>query len=446
MKRPFLLLACLGALSLAACTGDSALPSPTGKGAIRAINAIKGSPDISFLIEERGLASMGYSQSSTPTNYDDFEYNFNFNVRVAGEAEPRRVATEALKVEADRDHTLVLTGDVLSPTVTVWTVDTRTWGESDTVFEARFAHLIDGVGEIDVHFNPVGTPVAAGQQVTRLSFGEIMDPRDFDEESYIMTITAAGDIDTVYYTSGELSFTAQTAHLISAFAGNESITAPVFVRTMTARGAEGTFPDSVAQPTIRFINSSRALGATDIYSDEILTNQVVENLGFGEVTGDITTTTDQKTFYFTPAGSTAMIVFEDDTPTFFASSHNHVVALGEYALVHYVPERASISTAVRFRIFNGALDNASFDVYLTDRDEALTEESFPRIVSVGFGSASPIAEIAAGNYDVYLTLPREKTELAGPYPVDVALGDVVELWALDTADPNVIEIREIPNP
>jgi hypothetical protein len=446
MKRTFLLLACLGALSLAACTGDSALPNPTGKGAIRAINAIPGSPDISFLIEERTLASIGYSQSSTPTKYDDFEYNFNFEIKVAGESERRRVATEALKVETDRDHTLVLSGNVLNPTVTVWNVDTRAWDESDTVFEARFAHLIDGVGEIDVHFNLVGTPVAAGQQVARLSFGEVMDPRDFGEDIYVITITAAGDIDTILYASDEQSFTAQSAHLISAYAGDEDVTVPVVVRTMTAVGATGTIPDIAAEPTIRFINSSRALGATDIYADETLTNQVVGNLGYGEFSGDITTTTDEKTFYFTPAGSTAMIVFEDDTPTFFATTHNHVVTLGEYALAHYVPERASISTAVRFRIFNGASDNSSFDVYLTDRDEALTEESIPRIVGVGLGFASPIVEIAAGNYDVYLTLPREKTELAGPYQVDLALGDVVELWALDTADPNVIEIREIPNP
>ena len=101
MKRTFLLIACLGALTVAACTSDSSLPTPSGKGSIRALNAILASPDIGFLIEERSLGSLGYNQSTTQTRFDDFEYNFNFEVFLPGSLDRDRVATFAHKLEAD---------------------------------------------------------------------------------------------------------------------------------------------------------------------------------------------------------------------------------------------------------------------------------------------------------------------------------------------------------
>jgi hypothetical protein len=94
MKRILLLLAGIGTLLLGACTNDSALPNPTGKGAIRAINAIKGSPEVAFLIEERTLGGIGYKESSAPAEYDDFSYNFNFDIVYPGERSTTRVATD----------------------------------------------------------------------------------------------------------------------------------------------------------------------------------------------------------------------------------------------------------------------------------------------------------------------------------------------------------------
>ena len=66
------------ALAATGCTGDSALPEPTGKGTVRAINAAKGSPSINFLIDERPLESVVYKTASQGRQWDDFEYNFNF--------------------------------------------------------------------------------------------------------------------------------------------------------------------------------------------------------------------------------------------------------------------------------------------------------------------------------------------------------------------------------
>ena len=149
MKRILVLIACCGALALGACTSESKLPNPTGKGSIRAVNAMPGSPDIRFLIEERLLSNVSYKQATAPVDFDDFEYNFNFDVLLPGESDPVRVATETVKIEKDREHTFVLTGDYMSPAVSVWTIDEREWTESETNFEMRFAHLAaSGEGQV----------------------------------------------------------------------------------------------------------------------------------------------------------------------------------------------------------------------------------------------------------------------------------------------------------
>ena len=153
MKRTFLPLACIGTLLLAACTSDSSLPEATGKGSVRAINAIPGSPEVGFLIEERPLGGVRYANSTAPTSYDDLSYNFHFEISYPGEFVFTRVATETVKVEADGDHILMITGDINAPDVTVFNDIVREFGDTDTVFEVRFLHAAATLGDVDVYLS-----------------------------------------------------------------------------------------------------------------------------------------------------------------------------------------------------------------------------------------------------------------------------------------------------
>ena len=108
MRRIFVFLACIGALSLAGCTSESALPNPTGKGVVRAIHAIPGATSVTFRIEERTLGNINYGQASPPATYDDFEYNFNFDIFVPASRDATRIASVTQKVDADREHVFAL--------------------------------------------------------------------------------------------------------------------------------------------------------------------------------------------------------------------------------------------------------------------------------------------------------------------------------------------------
>ena len=71
-------------ICLGACDSGSGFPEATGKGRVSAINAIVGSPNINFLIEERSIGNVPYQAASPVASYDDLSYRFNFDISVAG--------------------------------------------------------------------------------------------------------------------------------------------------------------------------------------------------------------------------------------------------------------------------------------------------------------------------------------------------------------------------
>ena len=50
------------------------------------------------------------------------------------------------------------------------------------------------------------------------------------------------------------------------------------------------------------------------------------------------------------------------------------------------------------------------------------------------------AILAAGSYDLYIAETAQKVALAGPYRLDVAVGDVVDLIVVDTMDTAVLDV------
>lgn len=452
MKRTFLLIACASALFLTACGGESKLPNPTGKGDIRAVNAIAGSPEYIFKIEERTIAGVRYKESTIPVPYDDLNYIFNFDVRFPGDLTQTRVASQALKVEADRDHIFVLSGDLTAPTITVWNGDIREFDGTETVFEARFSHASASLGDIDVYFDPAGTVPGTFPPAATLSFGDIGDAIDFSEDDYVLTITPANDlISPPYFTSRDTHFLPQFAHVVTVFDGDGNDTGPVAVRSMTSVGQPLLLADTRFPPKIRFIHSAYtlALEPVDVYDDDLLTNLVASNLQFKEATVDIDTTVETKTYYFTPANSTATILFDQEITSPAPGTFTHVYAYGDtnsWVGSRFVPDRATSLVSAKLRIFHGALNFSLFDVYLKDRDELLVEDDSALIVGATFGLLAPGLQLVAGSYDIYLTEQGNKIEIAGPYAIDVADGDIVDLIAVDTADPDIIELVGVPVP
>ena len=67
------------------------------------------------MIQLCSLGNLNYKNSSTPTLYDDFEYNFNFDIINPGEDEAQRIASTTQKVDNGVEYVFVVSGDLANP-------------------------------------------------------------------------------------------------------------------------------------------------------------------------------------------------------------------------------------------------------------------------------------------------------------------------------------------
>ena len=85
------------------------------------------------------------------------------------------------------------------------------------------------------------------------------------------------------------------------------------------------------------------------------------------------------------------------------------------------------------------------DFYLLDAGAVLEDEA-PFFRGVSPGLATPTINPAPGDKEMYLTVSGEKTIIAGPVPLTIALGDVFEYLSFDNVDPAIADLVEIPLP
>ncbi len=442
MKRIYGLLLIAGSLLLGACGGDSSLPEATGKASVRAVNAISSSQQINLLIEESAIGTATYAGTTPAARYDDLDYTFNIEAFYVGDGAFRRVASQFIDFEANKDYTLLVGGSLAAPTITLWEGDERSFDEASTVFEARFAHASDSLGTVDYYFADPAIAPTLGEQVATLSFGEIAAPVDYEAGDYVTTITAAGDPNTVLYRSETTTFAALSALIVTSFDGGATTAAPVVVRALNTLGSNISLPAAGVPPTIEFVNASMDLGATDIYDDESLTTQRVTNHGFLDQSTETDIAVDDNTFYYTPTGDTATVLLEGTVPAFGGTRYRLVAVgpAGDLGTRVVVPDRQPVETHAKLDLFNASYNFDFLNVYAVDAGTSI-DEAIP--VSAALASLQAVATVrlAAGSYDIYVTEFQDTVILAGPYRIDVIEGDIVEPFIIDTVDPAVLDVH-----
>jgi Domain of unknown function (DUF4397) len=436
------------ALLLGACGGESSLPKATGKGSIRAINAMPASPDLNFLIEERSIGTLPYRSATAISNWDDLDYTFNFDVFFAGDTQTTRIASEYIDVVADQEYTLVISGSLASPTVTIWETTEREFATGATVFQVRFAQNADYfTGPIDYYFAPVGVAPASGEAVATLSYGEMATAQDFESGSYVLTITSANNPADILYTSGESAYTAQADLIVSTFNATPSDIGNFTVQLIGASGGSARLVDSTVPASVEFLHAAMDLGTSDIYDDETLLSQVLANHAYEDLSAGIQITPGVNTFRYVPAGSMGAITLEGELNA-SPGIRYRIVAGGvstAFQTMVTVPDRRPVESAAKVGYFQTSNNYAFLNLYLVAQGESIDGKSPIRAGFPPFFDAAP-SEIAPGNYDAYITEFGETAVLAGPVNVDIALGDVVELVVFDTADPAVLDLRLFGHP
>lgn len=441
-------LALLGfVLALVACSKGSQFPEPTGKGTFRAINAISTAPAINFRLEEvtgQRILPMLYRDMTSSSRFDDFEYNFNFEVRFAGELRDTRVATRTQKIEANKDYTFIATGAVESPTILMWVGDERSFEAEEAVAEVRLAHLAESVGAADFYFAPAGVAPVLGEADGTLAFGEVLPAQDVEAGNYVLTVTAAGDPATILFQSVVVTYAVQTAAIVAIFDGTADDTAPVSGRGLvTIGGSSFTINDARYPSTLSFVQASQPLETVDIYADEALTNQVIAALPYAGTSAEIDVADGEQNYFFTPAGTTGAVVFETTVIPGRSRRFEHysIGETGEFLGISGARDTQPVEIYPTLAVTNMLFNEQIVDVYVVAAGESIAD-IVPRFSAL-YGFISGRLPLQAGVYDIIVTANGSKTPLAGTQ-VDLANGDVARFTLFATADPNVIEI--LPQP
>jgi len=441
------LLAAFIAIAIVACGSDSKLPVASGKGKIRMINALPTSPDIAFLIEERTLDNVVYKTNSSPGQWDDLTYTFNFDIRRPLQAESTRIASRSLDVVRDVEYTFVVRGPLDAATVDLWEIPVRSFSGNETIFEMRVGHTAESLGAVDVYLGLESAAPDLGNLVATLAPGEVSSPADVEQDTYIVTITSSGNPGDILYQSVPAQIVSNQSVLVTVFDGDANDTAPATIRIFNEQGLSSARPDARFPPTARFVHATTDLGTADIYDDAALQNRIVADFAFGEVTGDIDMATGELTITATAPGNIGAILLEDTLTTFAGSRVNYYfTVLGDELTGAQVPvDRRSRETEARLTFFHSASNHNFVDLYVIEAG-ASVEDSLPRQIGLGYGLQTQSVRLDAGSYDIYVTAAGEKTVLDGPISLEAALGDVFEAVLLDRVDPSLAEFKLFPPP
>jgi hypothetical protein len=439
--------AILVAFALAGCHGESSRPEATGKGSIRAINAIPVSTDIAVRVEERSIAGVSYKESFAPSFWDNLSYTFNFDAVLALGEEATRIASQPLDVVADIEYTMVIRGDLQSPTISIWEIPERDFSDSTSIFEMRVGHASASMGTVDVYYALEGVAPVLGEQIATLAPGEVTAAADYNENSYVLTVTVAGDPGNVLLRTAAATVAGSQSVLISLFDGDGNDTSPYVARIFNQVSLATDLPDDRFLPTIRYIHATSDLGTSDLYDDSGLTNRIFAALPFGDTTGDLDTPLGETPITFTAVDNVGSTLFATTVTTALGSRQDVYVIRGVDGPTsqQLLVDRRSIGTIAKLAFFHASTNHVTADLYVVDPGQSI-DEVFPAAFGVVFGFRTGSIALAPGDYDLYVTTSGEKTVLDGPIPFTAVLGAVYDGLLIDRTDPGLAEFKILPPP
>ncbi|MEQ9563905.1 MAG: DUF4397 domain-containing protein [Woeseiaceae bacterium] len=439
--QAFATVALSGLLAISGCE-ESQFPEATGKGSLRGINAIISAPEVRYMIEESTSSRVPLGFKDTTTfRFDDLSYAVNFDVQLAGDVTLTRIATASVDVVANTAYVFALTGTLASPVVLQLEYPERQWTGNETVFEGRALHLSTTAGELDVYYAAPGTAPVLGNARASIGFGEISPAFEPTAGDYELILTTHDDPTDVRYRSRTITQGAATSVIYSVFDPDPSITGNLSVRVMATTGGGAELADNDSPPEIRVMHAAFGTGNTDVYVDDDFTATFVSDLAFGEVSPYLGFTADDTPMTFTPTGDPGVLLLEDSL-TVFPGTLDTVFLVGDPAELDIIAIQNNprpIETTGRVRLVNLADNSDLFDVYIHGASDLLPD-IFPSFISLPFRSTTGYLNRDDDSYVITITEAGEKVAVAPPLSLDLALGDVVDLAILDTADPNVFDL------
>ncbi len=410
---------------------------------MRGINSIVTSPELIFLTEERPMGNVNYRGVAGFTQWDDLSYNFNFDVIRPNAAEAERLATQAIDVVANFEHTTVLTGTIANPSLLYWEAEAREWDGTESVYEVDFVHLSPQLGQVDVYYDLTGTVPVVGNELGTLDFGDRIPYLELEQDDYELILTAPGDPSTIIFQSPGVTRLPRERITFALYDTDPSIVAATGVGIIFESGASQGVPDVNSPPQLRLSHASFGVGNIDGYLNNDFGTVVFPNVGFDQSSPYIESSETVLPVDVTPTGDPATVLVEADIQRINNSRRSLLFwgLPGTHFLrvLQHDARPIEIFPVVRLTHLSANVDDV--DIYVVAPGTVLDETVVPLFNGAIPGISTGFFAVEVGMTEYIITLPGEKTPIAAPVVFDQAAGEVLDLIVVDTADPAVVEIR-----
>ena len=353
---------------------------------------------------------------------------------------------------ADTLYTILAVGEVA-------TIDALVLEQPATAVPAgstrlRVVHAAPNAPEVSVFLTAPGADLQAEAPVGTFEFGGDLGPVDVPAGGpYQIRVTLPTNFDpaSVVFDSGELSL-ADGANLVIAAVENttsaDALTmdeAPITLAVLDGTGASEILPTS-ATAELRVVHASADAPEVDVVVNDDFANPLVPNLSypnFAPAMGFVAVPAADYDITVTDSATQSVFPIDVDGLALDAGVTYDVLAVNTLANLEpliLTDDYRRVATAAKVRIVHGStvadtLSPQGVDIYVTAPGTDINTVE-PTLADIPFKANTGFLELAAGDYEVTVTVADDKAPAIPTTPISVEAGNVYTAIARDP-DPAV---------
>lgn len=420
-------LVVISMLALAACSSSDNNKNKSFN--LQVLHASPDAPLVSVLVDgDVVLTDFDYKDGSGYVVLDEGTYSIQVNGILPGGEVPV-IGPVDLTFDRDMTYTIAAVNSVAS----IEPVVISQSSENVSAGAARLLvlHAAADAPAVDVYVTAPGADLAASAPVGTFSFKEQIGPAEVPAGDYQIRVTAAGNAAAIVFDSGTVNLADSADLVLAAVPNTTGGDAAISLVGLVSSGSLEIL--DVATPTaLRVGHLSPDTGLVDVLvnGDEYLTD-----IPFTAVTGFDSLPADTYTVAVTAADMPGVVAIGPVDLDLEAGTWYSVFAVDFFSNIEPLiatDDPRPVATNAKVRIIHAAATApaAIVDIYVSAVGADINTLD-PTLSAVPFKANTGYLGLAAGDYDVTVTVVDTKIVAIGPATISVAAGDVFTAIARD---------------